>query len=170
MKLMTKRNLIVVAIAAVIIFFTKPVHAEQETYITVGGIVDHIGSDGFIDPISQELTAYNERANDVFGVEVVDKETQYGTGYMSFKNSYYNTGSLVYASKYWELNDNVKLGVLGGVVHGYEDHQMTEHLQLTDKTHAIFAPRLTIKSDKTNLFSSLTLFGNAAVLTFGSKF
>ena len=87
---------------------------------------------------------------------------------MSFSNSYGNEGGLLYASKYWEMNDNVKVGVLGGVVYGYEDWQINDNLKVGNKMHIMVAPTLKVESE--DVYSQVSMYGNAVVLTLGFKF
>jgi len=141
--------------------------ASADNYVTVGGIVDHIGSEGYTD--QGVFHSYNERQNNIVGLEVVNEDTQVGLGVMSFSNSYGNEGGLLYASKYWELNESVKVGVLGGVVYGYEDWQINDNLKVGNKMHIMVAPTIKVESAK-NVYVQGSLYGNAAVLTVGFKF
>ncbi len=87
---------------------------------------------------------------------------------MGFNNSYYNESVLIYGSKYWNLSDNLKVGVNIGAVTGYKDWQMYGRYKLDTSLHALVAPVVVAESD--NMFTKFAIFGNAAVLTFGSKF
>ena len=142
-------------------------NASAESYVTVGGVVNHISSEGYTDQTG--FHTYNERENNILGLEVVNEETQVGLGVMSFNNSYGNEGGLLYASKYWELNDSVKVGVLGGVVHGYEDWQIDDNLKVGNKMHIMVAPTIKLESSN-NVYVQGSLYGDAAVLTIGFKF
>ena len=148
------------------LFAAQSVYADQDNYVKVGGIVSHIGSDGYTENGAQK--AWNERENHIFGLEVVDGETQVGLGAMRFSNSYGNEGGLVYGSKYWKLNGFVKVGVLAGLTYGYEDNQMNSRLRLGNKIHMMIAP--TIKLESENVFSQVSAYGNAVVMTVGFKF
>lgn len=142
-------------------------NASADSYVTVGGVVNHIGSEGYTDQTG--FHTYNERENNILGLEVVNEETQVGLGAMSFSNSYGNEGGLLYASKYWELNDSVKVGALGGVVYGYEDWQINDNLKVGNKMHIMVAPTIKVESSN-NVYVQGSLYGNAAVLTIGFKF
>jgi len=149
------------------LFAAQSVYADQDNYVKVGGIVSHIGSDGYTDEHGSQQS-WNERKNHIFGLEIVDKETQVGLGAMRFSNSYGNEGGLVYGSKYWKLNESVKVGVLAGVTYGYEDNQMNSRLRIGNKMHMMLAP--TIKVESEGAFSQVSAYGNAVVMTVGFKF
>jgi hypothetical protein len=164
MHYFTVRNIIKMAIAIAIIAYSQVSHGDR--YVTLGGIAEHIGSDGYYD--SEGFHNYNERGNNVAGVEFVSEETQLGLGHMEFDNSYYNKGSLSYVSKYWKLNEHVRVGVLGGVVQGYKDWQVSKHVRLGNELHAMVAP--VVKVENENWFAQAAAFGNAVVITLGAKF
>lgn len=169
MEWLNKRNAIRLTIAAVIFTLMQPAHADNEFYFTVGGYVDHIGSIGFVDADTLVYSDWQEGFdNGVLGFEVVDSDSQYGVGGVGFNNSYYNESVLIYGSKYWNLSDNLKVGVNIGAVTGYKDWQMYGRYKLDTSLHALVAPVVVAESD--NMFTKFAIFGNAAVLTFGSKF
>tara|TARA_B110000902_G_scaffold78758_1_gene93726 strand:- start:117 stop:611 length:495 start_codon:yes stop_codon:yes gene_type:complete len=140
-------------------------NASADSYVTIGGLVSHVGSDGYTD--QKGFHTYNERNNNILGIEVVNEETQVGLGSLWFSNSYGNEGGLLYASKYWKLNDNVKVGALGGVVYGYKDWQINDRLRIGNELHVMVAP--TAKVQYENLFTQISAYGNAVVVTIGIK-
>jgi hypothetical protein len=164
MKYTTAMKSIKAALVIAVLFFTQASYADR--YMTIGGIAEHIGSDGYRDFVGYR--DYNERANNISGIEIVNEETQTGIGYMRFVNSYYNKGSLIYISNYWELNEHVKVGVFTGVVQGYKDWQLKKLAPLGNELHFMVAPIVKFETD--NLFTQVAAYGNAIVVTFGAKF
>jgi hypothetical protein len=138
--------------------------ASADTYVTVGGTSSHIGGSGYTDETGYH--PFNEGNNRLLGVEFV--KGSLGIGAFSFKTSYYVEGGSVYGSKYWALNDHIKVGVLGGLVFGYEDWQIDSMLRVSNKVHLMAAP--TVKIEYANAYSQVSVFGSAVTMAFGLKF
>ena len=143
-----------------------PTSALASSYATLGGVTEHLGSIGYINDTGYH--AYNELNKNMLGLELVNETSNVGLGFMSFSNSYSNPSALMFASKYWPVTNQVKVGLLAGVVYGYTGRQMDTRLKIADKLHAMVAP--TVKFDTDDLFSQVSLYGKAIVLSGGFKF
>jgi hypothetical protein len=139
--------------------------ASADTYITLGGASYHVGQSGYTDDTGYNV--FNQGNNRLIGVEIVKDSV--GIGAFSFKNSYYEASSAIYGSKYWEINEHIKVGVLSGIVMGYEDWQFNNALlKISNKVHLLAAP--TVKIEYANAYSQVSVFGNALTMAFGLKF
>jgi hypothetical protein len=136
---------------------------QAANYVQLGGVVDHIGSSGWTN--SSGFQPYNERNNQILGFEAVDDRSNIGLGVLTFNNSYGNPGELLYASKYWSLNESVDIGFQGGLVRGYKDWQLNSRLKIDNLLHLMVAP--VVKVETGEYFTQVAAYGNAIVLTWG---
>ena len=143
-----------------LLLLTTTASAENYFTMALGGTSNHI-DDGFTD-FDGKWKPFNESHN-LLGFEY--RNTDYGVGVITFKNSYYDKSYMLTASKYWK-HDYFEVIASAGAVTGYKNRGGC----IIPMVNLCGIVALGVELNTPYIKPRLTWYGTALVLTATLKF